>query len=236
MSIITDAKQANLINAESLNKWKVKVFGIGSIGSNLIKQLALVGFKDITAYDYDTVDEDNIGSQEFDARHIGMKKTEAIQSLMKQGYGFDVAVSDGKITKDTQILPDENTVYFCSFDSLEARQMLWDKLKGFPVFWGESRIGLTSQRFYFVDLKNGDDEWVKKYEATLDPNGPRTELKCGEKGCYPSNVELVGKIVRQIVNIAEGKDLATMFVGDWGMPSAIFIMPEQEVPKEIIYD
>ena len=236
MSIITDEKQSNIISSDALNKWKIKVFGIGSIGSNLIKQLALVGFKDITGYDYDTVDDDNIGSQEFDMRHIGMKKTVAIQKLMKEAYDFDVAVSDGKIDEKTELAPEENTLYFCSFDSLEARQMLWDKLKAFPVYWGESRIGRTAQRYYFVDLKNRDDEWITRYEASLDPKGPRTELKCGEKGCFPSNAELVGKIVKQIVNIAEGKDVATMFIGDWGMPPAIFVMPEQEVPGEIIYD
>lgn len=236
MTGITDVKQANLINSKKLSKWKVKVFGIGSIGSNLIKQLALTGFKDIVGYDFDTVDEENIGSQEFDIRHIGMKKTAAIQKLMKEGYNYDVAVVDGEIKKETEILPEDNTIYFCGFDSLKARKLLWDKLKTFPVIWGESRIGRTAQRFYFVNLKNRNEEWIKQYEESLDPKGPMTTLKCGEKGCYSSNAELVAKIVRQCVNIAEGNDVTTMMVSDWGYPPSIFVAPIQKVPKEIKYD
>jgi len=236
MTVITDEKQAAFIDSEKLSEWKVKVFGIGSIGSLLIQQLALVGFKDITGYDFDTVDDDNIGSQGFRKEHIGMKKTEAIQKMMKDDYDYDVVVEDGKITQETDLFPEDKTIYFCGFDSLEARKILWDKLKNFPVFWGESRIGRTSQRFYFVDLKDRDEKWIKAYEKTLDPNGPRTELLCGEKGCYPSNAELVGKITRQLVNKTEGKPFASQYIGDWGMVPSIFVMPEQEVPREIVYD
>ena len=239
MSGITDVKQANIIDSDKISKWKLKIFGIGSIGSNLIKQAALTGFKDIVGYDMDTVEHENIGSQEFTIQHIDMKKTDAIQKLMKDCYDYDISVIDGEITKDTEILPEANTIFFCAFDSLEARNMLWDKLKQFPIVWGESRIGRTAQRYYFVDLRDQSEknkEWIDRYQESLDPKGPRTELKCGEKGCYSSNSELVGRILRQLVNIAEEKEIATQYIGDWGMPPSIFVMPEQEVPSEIKYD
>jgi molybdopterin/thiamine biosynthesis adenylyltransferase len=236
MAGITNEKQANFINAEKLSKWKIKIFGLGSIGGEMVKQLALVGFQDITGYDFDTVDPDNIGSQVFVNEHIGMLKTEAIQKLMKDWYDFDVSVIDEKITEETEILPEENTIYFCGFDSLEARKILWDKLKNFPVMWSESRIGRTSQRFYIIDLKNRDEDWITNYEKTLDLNGPRTELQCGDKGCFPSNAELVSKIIRQFVNIAEKKPFATHMISDWGTPPAIFIAPTEDVPEEINWD
>ncbi len=165
-----------------------------------------------------------------------MKKTEAIQKLMKERFNFDLTAHDGKITDETEIYPEDNTIYFCGFDSLEARKTLWDKLKNFPIIWGESRIGFTSQRFYFVNLKNRDEAWIKAYEESLDPSGPRTELKCGEKGCYASNAELESKIMRQLTNIGEGKNQSTQFIGDWGMPASIFIAPTDEMPGEIKYD
>jgi len=226
---LTNIKQYNFINPEKVTNWKLKVFGIGSIGSVLIDQAAKVGFRDITGYDFDTVDEDNIGSQNFSIGHIGLKKTEAIQKLMKDNYNFDTTVVEGKIEEDTEILPEANTIYFCAFDSLEARKMLWNKLKGFPVVWGEARIGRDCQQYRFVDLRISDPEWVVEYEKSLDPNGPRSELKCGEKGCYPSNAELTGKIVRQLVNIAEDKPLTTLYIGSWGKDNAIYRQPEEEV-------
>ena len=165
-----------------------------------------------------------------------MKKTEALQAMLKEDYDFDISVVEGKIDENTELMPEDNTIYFCSFDSLEARKMLWDKLKTFPIVWGESRIGRTSQRFYFADLRTRDEKWIKEYEATLSPDGPRTELKCGEKGTYPSNAELCGKICRQLINVAEEKPLATMFIGDWGCPADVFVAPVEEVPSEITYE
>jgi molybdopterin/thiamine biosynthesis adenylyltransferase len=233
---ITDEKQAHIIDTEKVQQWKIRVFGLGSIGSIFVKQAALVGFKDIIGYDFDEVELANLASQEYRKCHIGMKKTDAVKAMMKEDYDFDVGVVDGEITEETPIIPDENTIYFCAFDSLEARKIVWDKIKNFPVVWCESRIGRTSQRYYFIDLRNRNEEQIAEYEKSLDPTGPRTELKCGEKGTYPSNAELVAKMLRQMVNIVEGKPLATLFIGDWGNPPAIFIAPKEEVPAEVIYE
>jgi molybdopterin/thiamine biosynthesis adenylyltransferase len=211
---------------------KLKIFGAGSIGSVMAVQAAKVGFKDIEVYDYDIVEEDNIGSQEFSIKHIGMKKTEAIQLLLKENYDLDISVVDGKITEETEIIPEGNCIYFCAFDSLEARLMLWNKLKTFPIIWGEARIGRDNQRFYFVDLRDRNEKWIAEYEKLLDPHGPRSELSCGEKGTYPSNAEIVGKIVRQLVNIAEGIPITTMYIGRWGKANSIAREPIEIVSTE----
>jgi len=233
MSSITTVKQEAFIDTEKVKDWKVKIFGIGSIGGELTKQLALVGFQDITVYDFDTVDLDNIGSQVYTKEHVGMKKTKALHKLMKDWYDFPITAVDGEITEESEIYPEEKTVYFCGFDSLEARKLLWDKLKNFPIIWAESRIGRGAQRFYFLDLRTRNEKQIEEYEKGLDPNGPRTELKCGEKGCFPSNAELVGKLVRQFVNIAEGEPITQMMVSEWGYPPSIFIAPKREMPDEM---
>ena len=229
MSGLTNVKQYNLINSKKVAGCKLKIFGLGSIGSILVEHAAKAGFTDIIGYDFDTVDKDNIGSQNFALPQIGMKKTEAIQKQMKDNFNFDMTVVEGKVGDKTEILPESDTIYFCAFDSLEARKMLWDKLKGFPIVWGEARIGRDCQQYRFVDLTKKDDVWFKEYEKSLDPKGPRSELKCGEKGTYPSNAELSGKIIRQFVNIAEDRPLTTLYIGNWGKDNAIYRQPVEEV-------
>jgi len=236
MSAILTVKQDGFINSKALVDYTVHVFGVGSIGSNLIKQLALVGVQNIVAYDFDSVEEDNIGSQEFDMTHVGMQKTEAIQKLMKERYDFDVEIQEGKIDKDTELLGEDKHIYFCAFDSLEARKLVWDKLKKFPIIWGESRIGTSQQRFYFVNLIDRDEKWITEYESTLSSDAPVVELKCGEKGCYPSNAELCAKIVRQVVNIAEEKPVAKIMVSDWGHPADVFVTESREFVDTANYD
>ncbi len=63
MGEISFDKQSLLIDADSLTKLKLKMFGVGSMGSIIVKMAALTGITDISVYDYDTVDPDNIGSR-----------------------------------------------------------------------------------------------------------------------------------------------------------------------------
>ena len=94
------------------------------------------------------------------------------------------------------------------------------------------------QRFYVVDLRKPNEEWAKEYEDTLSPDAPVAGLLCGEKGCYPSNAELVSKIVKQMVNIVEKKPIITIYIGAWGSDEGIYRKEATLTPvnAEDLYD
>ena len=217
-------KQKDFIDGEKLGEWKAKIYGIGSTGAQLCKQLALVGVKTIEVFDMDTVDADNIGSQEYNITHIGMKKTDAMKTFMKTAYDFDIIANFGEITKDSVILPEEKTLYFCGFDSIEARRLLWDKIKTYPILWAETRIGRDNQRFYIIDLIKRDEEVIADYERTLDPSLPRSELVCGEKGSYPCSSELIGKFIRHFIHYVEGSPYCRCHITIWGENAPVHVM------------
>lgn len=227
------SKQSALIDAEKMKNWTIHIFGLGSIGSHLGKALAKTGFENIVGYDMDIVEEDNIPAQAFGLKHIDMKKTDAFVQLLEEETGIVPIVHEGEVTKDTEIPYEPNTIYFCAFDSIPARKLVWDKLKGFPVVWGETRIGRFDERYYFVVPDTTPNDWKDEYEKTLDPTLPMSELKCGEKCSYGPNTDLVSRVLRQMLNIVEGKLLTYFFIGNWETPDdSIIRLAEGEDVKD----
>ena len=62
--------------ADKVQACKLLMVGAGGIGCELLKNLVLSGFKDITVIDLDTIDVTNLNRQFlFHRRHVGMSKS-----------------------------------------------------------------------------------------------------------------------------------------------------------------
>lgn len=68
---------------EKLSNSRVAVAGIGGLGSNITVMLARSGVGHLFLVDFDMVDITNINRQAYMIQHIGMKKTDAIQEILK---------------------------------------------------------------------------------------------------------------------------------------------------------
>jgi len=215
-NILNLSRQSKLIPADKINNYTVKVFGVGSIGSHFAKAIAKTGFKNIEVYDMDTVEEENISAQAFDFAHIGMNKVDAVADMIKRSSGVEVIPHHGKITEKTPITPEANTIYCCFFDSFEARQMLFNMLKDYPVIFIDGRIGQYNMRHYLVELD--DKEQVENYSNSLNTKAV-SELKCGEKACAPINIQIAGKIIMNVINYIKGSDYEKVYIGNAEAPA-----------------
>lgn len=225
-------KQALLVNNKAIKEYTVHIFGAGSIGSHLCRALAKTGFENIVVYDFDTVEEDNISAQAFGMKHIGMKKLEALKEIIKEETGVEIITKEGKVDEKTEIPIEGKTIYFNAFDSIEARKIVWDKVKDFNVPWGETRIGRFDYRYYFFVPGITPDKWKEEYDGMLQPGQPIADLKCGEKCSFGPNTELVSKVLRQILNIVENKPLTYLFISNWEYPENSIIRTTKDKPKE----
>ena len=205
------SRQALLIPQQRIEEMRLVVFGAGSIGSHLIKTAAKTGFLDIEVYDFDVVGEENLAAQAFDFEHIGMSKVDAIADIVKKGAGIDIVKHNEKVTEETNIPILPNTIYVCVFDSFEARKLVFDKLKDYPVAYVDGRIGRYDMRHYLVDCSK--DEQVTSYSKTLE-TGDVSELVCGEKASAPINVQIAGKIVMNIINFLDGSTYEKVYIGN----------------------
>lgn len=209
------SRQSKLVPGELINQYFFKVFGVGSIGSHFVKTLAKTGFKNIEVYDMDIVEQENIAAQAYDFKHIGMRKVDAIKEIVKDSSGIDIKTQHGMVDENTIITPEPNTFYCCFFDSFEARKLVFDKVKDYPVLFIDGRIGKYDMRHYLVDCSNDIDR--NEYSDSLGVKAV-SELVCGEKACAPINTQISGMIIMNIINYIYGRDYIKVFIGNASAP------------------
>ncbi len=232
MTELNLSRQSRLVPQDKVEQWTIKVFGVGSVGSRVTELLAKSGFKQIEVYDMDIVEEENISTQAFNFEHINMTKVEAIADVVKKGSGIDIIHHHGIITEESDIESEPNTIYACFFDSFEARKIVFDKVKDFPVIFVDGRIGRYDMRHYLIDCS--DKEQVERYGKSLEVKAT-SDLICGEKASAPINSIIAGKLVINMIQYIAGNDYLKTFIGN-AMTSIGDISIAITVPKKDVTD
>ena len=118
-------KQINLIDAEEVNV-PINIIGCGALGSWLVLFLLKMGFKNITVYDFDNIEEHNIPNQCFSESQVGMAKVDAMDSLCKM-FNKDaeerVKFVNQKITL-REVWGMEGII-LCAVDSMRVRKEIY---------------------------------------------------------------------------------------------------------------
>ncbi|KAI9353609.1 hypothetical protein BDR26DRAFT_907205 [Obelidium mucronatum] len=105
---------------------KILVVGAGGLGCELLKNLALMGFKDIHVIDMDTIDVSNLNRQFlFRYKDVGKSKAEvAAEFIMKRVVGCTVTPYFGKIQDKDIDYYSQFSIIICGLDSVEARRWM----------------------------------------------------------------------------------------------------------------
>jgi len=190
-------KQEKLYDATSNNP-KIIVYGAGSIGSHVVVGLAKIGVRDITVYDYDVLEESNLPAQFYNATSTGLK-TEALRKITQEMTGTEIVGVNEKISPESIITPTFGSIHILAFDNIEARHIIFNKLKGFPVFLIDGRIGGFQYEKYCITCSDEHD--VQAYEKTLEGNF--SEQECGMKCLWAVNGLIAAKIIGEVLKIVQ---------------------------------
>lgn len=102
----------------------VMVGGAGGIGSWLAFFLARAGFKP-TLYDFDVIEEHNIGGQLFRVSDIGNFKVNAVYDIVNDFCGQQINIENSRIDENSPT----HYFVFSAFDNMKARKDLFEVWK-----------------------------------------------------------------------------------------------------------
>lgn len=156
------------------NNEAVLVGGAGGIGSWVTFFLTKIGFN-VYLYDFDTVEEHNLGGQLFKQNAVGKTKVEAVKEVVQQFCGVEIS---GFIEKITETSPGH---YFCisAFDNMEARKTMFNTWKKFAILYPEKaifidgRLELESFQVFCVT-----PDRIEEYESHLFSDSAIEEAAC----------------------------------------------------------
>lgn len=111
---------------EKLQESEVAVAGLGGLGSHIAVMLARSGVGRLHLVDFDRVDISNLNRQEYDIRHIGMLKTEAMAERLREINPYIELILDSvKVTaENTAELFSKHEILCEAFDGAEEKAML----------------------------------------------------------------------------------------------------------------
>ena len=116
--------------SEKLKKAKVCILGLGGLGSNVAILLARAGIGYLKLVDFDIVEASNLNRQQYRISHIGIKKTEAIKTIIKEINPFvEIEVLNKKVDRENilSIVGDVEIVVE-AFDVAETKAMAIEEL------------------------------------------------------------------------------------------------------------
>lgn len=118
----------------------VIIGGSGGIGSWLTLMLARAGFFPII-YDFDTIEEHNMGGQLFPKRHIGKTKVEALKEIVQDFTDTEIMANNERYGSETM----SHHYVFSAFDNMQARKDMFANWKQYVKDWEMSNAEIIEQ-------------------------------------------------------------------------------------------
>lgn len=195
MVTIDISRHRELIDTEQFND-HVTVIGAGATGSWLVLQLAKLGIRNITVYDFDVVEEHNVPNQLFGIHDVGRPKVEALAEYVEHQTGTVINVKNEKYENQRLF-----GYVFCMVDTMAGRKMIWENVKGKSAvkLFVEPRMGLDVGRVYNVNPT--DLTHQERYEGCFYSDDEAEVSACGaSQTVITTAFNIASTCVRQLIN------------------------------------
>lgn len=193
-------RHAGIVPLEVMGE-EITIIGAGAIGSFTVLQLAKVGFGNIRVFDFDKVEDVNLGSQFYRFSDVGVPKVEALKNLV---YDFTKIRIEGINAKyEGGMFPG---IVISAVDSMKVRKLIFDEHREKSHATRaiiDPRMGAETALLYTVLPMNKAD--CRDYEKTLYTDERAESEPCTEKSTiYCANM-LSGLVVKTVKDIVTKK-------------------------------
>lgn len=207
-------KMYEFFQPEKYNE-KIHIVGCGSVGSSVAENLARCGLRNFVLWDFDTVEEKNIVNQMFTTEHIGMKKTDALASIiLKINDEASVETHEGW---EKELM--SGYIFLC-VDSIEIRKQIVERHMKSPFVKAmfDFRTMLKGAQHYAADwnvLKHKNN-FLKTMEFSHEEAVQATPTSaCGEILGVATTVRIISAYgVNNFINFLKDGQLKTMILAE----------------------
>ena len=193
-------RQLDILPIKCLDK-SITIIGAGAIGSFTALSLAKMGFEDITVYDFDKIEIENMNCQFYRLSDVGRLKVEALADLVE-------SFTDVKINAINQFFEGDplNGIVISAVDSMSVRQMIWDSQKksASVEMLIDPRMGAEIAMLYVMNPHDAADR--VSYEKTLYSDDKAVQEPCTAKSTTYTALLLSGLVAKAVKDIVTNSD------------------------------
>ncbi len=206
--IATDKKYSRFKDAPWFGKFPYIILGgAGGIGSWTALALSRVG-ADVYIYDFDRVEEHNMGGQLYRSSDKGLYKTEAINRTIQDYCSNSINTlgiyEEGSMTSEIMI---------SAFDNMSARKLMFDAWVNSNEYdekkklFIDPRMSAETMQIYCLNSKERIDKYVKElFDDDAVPSEPCSFKSTSHTGMLIGSL-ITGIICNHVANISSEDDM-----------------------------
>ena len=183
----------------NMNEYTFHMLGCGAIGSSAAIQLARSGAEKFCLYDYDKVEEHNIGVSHYNINDIGKFKINALEDhILSISRGANINKYNEAFSEF--YYQDDNDIVIMGFDSMKDRMkavMAICKGRHKPLFMIDGRMGAEHYQQYTIQSPT-----VNKYKKVWYPDSEGDPEPCTAKAtsyCANMSGSFIVNSVRKLI-------------------------------------
>ena len=211
MSMQRYMRQSDLVD-ERIFDTSVTIIGAGSIGSFTTLALAKCGFKRLTVWDDDSLEEHNFPNQMYPVGDFGAPKVLALARVISDFVACDIETTARRYTNDSSLVAG---VLVMAVDSMEARRVIYRRNKSNPECKAiiDARMGGQQLEVYTVRPDIVADR--KYYQKKLYSDEEASPLPCTQRAVIYTVLTAASFICNQIRLVLEERMYARELILDF---------------------
>ena len=186
---------------DDANETTLNIIGVGATGSWIGLTAARMGFHSFKVWDADIVESHNLPNQIYSSKHIGMKKVDAFEEVLKE-FNPRITVEKHDYFFETSKHKEnlEGPVVL-TVDTMSARKDIWES---FNMNWEITKVFETRLGFDYAELNiidNMNPVKSKSWFNNLKSDSEIEEGPCNLRVCSTLTTMISGFTVHKICDM-----------------------------------